>query len=28
MPDINPWLVKRPERTESHVSGPDGRPSL
>jgi hypothetical protein len=28
MPDINPWLVKRPERTEPHVSGPGGRSSL
>src|ERR1700730_15637047 len=28
MPDINPRLVKRPERTGPHVSGPDGRPSL
>jgi hypothetical protein len=26
--DINTWLVKRPERTGPHVSGPGGRPSL
>jgi len=28
VPDINLWLVKRPERTGPHVSGPGGRPSL